>query len=114
MKILSPSEVWLVHRAALGGVAAISGDPLATTLADCKVSVQESHYAMALAAALRAGARPGDVALPPLVSPERAAELLKIVTVTIGGPTDPNKRRASTRPESAPRRLPAPHRITGV
>ena len=81
--ILTPAEVWLVHRAALGGFSAITGDPLPETLADCKVGVQEAHYAIAVGAALRAGIAAAEVPLPPLVTAERAEKLAGVARLIV-------------------------------
>jgi len=48
-KSITAEQLWLVHRTALGGVSAATGDQLPETLADNKFpAVKMSHYGMAL------------------------------------------------------------------
>ena len=72
--IITPSNLWLAHRAACGGKSTISGAALPETIEDCAVGPQETHYAMACFIA-EAHRDTGDVPIPSKVTPERAATL---------------------------------------
>lgn len=52
---LTAEDLWLVHRAALGGKSAITGQALPPSLSVCPAGVKASHYAMALYAAIATG-----------------------------------------------------------
>lgn len=73
---ITPSALWLAHRAAAGGKSTMTGAPLPATLDDCAPGPQETHYAMAVYVATAHGER-GVVPVPPKVSPERA-EVLRV------------------------------------
>lgn len=74
MSIITPANLWLMHRAAAGGRSTVTGAPLPETIDDCPVGPQETHYAMAVFIAVAHG-DPEMVPVPPKVSPERAAAL---------------------------------------
>lgn len=72
--IITPSNLWLAHRAACGGKSTISGAALPETIEDCAVGPQETHYAMACFIAESHGDG-GLMPIPSKVTPERAATL---------------------------------------
>lgn len=77
--VLSPGQVWQVHRALCGGASTVTGTPLPRAIEDCTRGPQETHYGLAVLFALLVGGDPDCVPLPPLVAPERARDLCAIV-----------------------------------
>jgi hypothetical protein len=78
--VLSPGQLWQVHRALCGGVSTDRPDVvLPTTIEDCQKGPQETHYGLAVLFALLVGGDPDCVPLPPLVAPERARDLAAVV-----------------------------------
>lgn len=73
MKI-TPNALWLMHRAAAGGVSTVTGAPLPATLDDCPPGPQATHYAMACFVATLTG-DPEAVSIPSKVTPEDAERL---------------------------------------
>lgn len=71
--------LWRQHRAALGGKSAVTGAALPETLADCNAGVQGSHWGMAAAVSRVLGLH--DPPLPPLVTPEAAADISRRLSV---------------------------------
>ncbi len=55
-RTITAQFLWRFHREALGGVSAVTGDPLPEHLEDCRPGVQASHYAMAVGIARVHGA----------------------------------------------------------
>lgn len=75
--------LWRQHRAALGGKSAITGAALPVTLHECNAGVQGSHYGMAAAVNRMLGL--DEPPLPPLVTPDRAEEIRRSLSICVAG-----------------------------
>jgi hypothetical protein len=81
--VITAEFLWRQHRAALGGKSAVTGAALPETLHDCNAGVQGSHYGMAAAVNRFLGLN--DPPLPPLVTPERAEEIQRSLSICVAG-----------------------------